>query len=78
MNNRIEKLEGEIRKTKSQITKLQSRLKELEAKKTELENGEIVSLFRSVNVPLDELAGFIQAYKAQTPIEPNEEVEDEK
>lgn len=66
MNQRIQKTVADIEKTKARIAELQTRLRELEAQKVDLENTEIVSLFRSVDVAPQELAGFIRAYKAQS------------
>ena len=66
MNQKIQKTISEIDKTKTKIAELQTRLRELDAQRVDLENTEIVSLFRSVDVAPQELAGFIRAYKEQT------------
>lgn len=66
MNPKIKKTINEIEKTKTKIAELQARLRELEVLRVDLENTEIVSLFRSVDVAPEELAGFIKAYKEQS------------
>lgn len=63
MNPKIDKITVEIEKTKERIAASQARLEELEKQKTDLENTEIVNLFRSVDVPPRDLAGYIQAFR---------------
>ncbi|MDL2214455.1 DUF4315 family protein [Clostridia bacterium OttesenSCG-928-O13] len=63
MNPKIQKIEKDIAKTREVVAQGQARLRELEQKKTELENTEIVAAFRSADIPLAELAGFIQQFR---------------
>lgn len=65
MNPKLKKITGDIDKTREKISDLQVKLRELEQQKQEVENTEILALFRSVAVTPDELAGFIQKYKAE-------------
>ena len=70
MNSKLQKVLTEISRTKEKIAALQTRLRELEQQKTELENIEIVGMVRGLDVALEELAAFIQAFrgsKAGTP-----------
>lgn len=70
MNPKIEKIASEIEKTKTRIAASQVRLAELEQQKTDLENTDIVNLFRSVDVPPADLAGFIRAFKERQSVAP--------
>jgi hypothetical protein len=63
MNQRIQKIDGDIERTKAKITELQALLPELERKKTDLENTEIVRLVRSANVAPGDIAAFIESMK---------------
>lgn len=65
MNPKLKKISTDIEKTRDKIAELQVKLRELEKQKTEIENTEVLSLFRSVAVTPEELAGFIQKYKAE-------------
>lgn len=63
MNPKIEKVTAEIEKTRARLIAAQERLAELEKQKTELENDEIVTQYRSVDVPPSEITAFIRAFK---------------
>lgn len=65
MNPKIDRLTRDIDKTRDKISELQTRLRDMERQKTEMENGEIVALFRSINVTPQELMGFIKLYREQ-------------
>lgn len=65
MNPKIDRLTRDIDKTREKISELQTRLRDMERQKTEMENGEIVALFRSINVTPQELMGFIKLYREQ-------------
>lgn len=66
MNPKLKKITTDIDKTRDKIADLQVKLRELEQQKTEVENTEILALFRSVALTPEELAGFIQRYKAES------------
>lgn len=61
---KIDKLVAEIDRKKAKISELQADIRELEQKKTEQENLEIVGLVRGVNLPLEELATMLQAFRS--------------
>jgi len=65
MNPRIEKIKDEIEKTKDKVNKGQIRLRELEKQLTDLENADIVAAIRGVDIAPEELAAFVQMFKAQ-------------
>jgi len=65
MNPRIAKLKDEIAKTKDKVNKGQIRLRELEKQLVDLENADIISAIRGVDIPPDELANFVQMFKAK-------------
>jgi len=65
MNPRIEKIKDEIAKTKDKVNKGQIRLRELEKQLVDLENADIISAIRGVDIPPDELANFVQMFKAK-------------
>lgn len=62
MNQKIRKAIEEIERTKAKIAELQALVPELERKRIDMENTEIVRLFRSLNIPPENLPGFIEAY----------------
>lgn len=61
----IDKIEAEITKTKAKLSEMQTRLRELERQKVETENADIVALVRGIDIPPDEFAAFVMAYKEQ-------------
>lgn len=63
---KIDKIVAEIDRKKAKISELQADIRELEQKKTEQENLEIVGLVRGVNLPLEELAAMLQAFRKQS------------
>ena len=65
MNPRIAKIKDEIAKTKEKVNKGQIRLRELEKQLVDLENADIISAIRGVDIPPDELANFVQMFKAK-------------
>ena len=65
MNPRIAKIKDEITKTKDKVNKGQIRLRELEKQLVDLENADIISAIRGVDIPPDELASFVQMFKAK-------------
>lgn len=62
---KIDKIVAEIDRKKAKITELQADIRDLEQKKTEQENLEIVGLVRGVDLPLEELAAMLQAFRNQ-------------
>ena len=65
MNQKINKIIGDMEKTREKIAEHQSRLRELERMKTELENADIVALVRGVNIPPAEFEDFLRAFMEQ-------------
>lgn len=65
MNQKINKVAGDIDKTKEKIAEQQARLKELERLKTELENADIVAMVRGIDIPPAELEVFARAFMEQ-------------
>ena len=65
MNPRIAKIKDEIEKIKDKLNKGQIRLRELEKQLTDLENADIVAAVRGVDIPPDQLAAFVQMFKAK-------------
>lgn len=63
MNSKIDKIARDIKKTRARIANDQARLKELERQKVDLENTEIITLFRTVNVPPKDVAEMIKTMK---------------
>ena len=63
MNQRIQKVIGDIERTKAKIAELQALLPELEKKKTDLENTEILRIVRSASIAPGEIAEFIESIK---------------
>jgi hypothetical protein len=66
MNAKLNKVLHEIEKTKAKLDKLNALLPELEKQRKELENAEVVTIFRSLNVPFTDYADFMKAYKDGT------------
>ncbi len=64
MTPKIQKITREIDKSRTRIIELKERVCDLEAQRTELENTEIVALFRSLELPSDQLPAFIATVKA--------------
>jgi hypothetical protein len=63
MNPKLKKVIDDIERTKANIIELQTLLPELERKRMDLENDDIVRLVRSANIPLGEVAEFIESMK---------------
>ena len=55
-----------MEKTKGKIAELQAKYRELEKQRTELENTEIVSIVRSMDISLADLAAMLKATKNKT------------
>jgi hypothetical protein len=63
MNQKIQKIDGEIERAKAKIAELQALLPELERKRKDLEDSEIIRLVRSANVAPGEIAAFVESIK---------------
>jgi len=63
LNPRLQKINDETAKLRQKITNYQTRLRELERQKTELENADIIALVRGVDIPPDDFADFVRAFK---------------
>ena len=63
MNPKLQKINDEIAKLRQKVTAYQTRLRELERQKTELENADIIALVRGVDIPPDDFADFVRAFK---------------
>ena len=55
-----------MEKTKGKIAELQAKYRELEKQRTEFENTEIVSIVRSMDISLADLAAMLKATKNTT------------
>lgn len=65
MNAKIERVNKEIEKTKEKISEFQARLREFEKQKTELENIDIIEAVRGMDIPLNDLASILKAFRTQ-------------
>ncbi|MCL2816135.1 MAG: DUF4315 family protein [Oscillospiraceae bacterium] len=65
-NEKLEKIKADIAKTKAKISEYTARLRELERQKTETENSGIIAIVRDMDIRPDDLAAFIEAFKAQS------------
>ena len=65
MNPRLPKINDEIEKLRQKLTNYQNRLRDLERLKTELENADIIALVRGVDMPADDFADFVRAFREQ-------------
>ena len=63
MNPRLQKINAEIDKLRRKVNNYQNRLRVLEQQKTELENAEIIALVRGVDMPPEDFAEFIRAFR---------------
>ena len=74
MNPKLQKINDEIEKIRRKVTGYQSRLRELERQKTELENADIIALVRGVDIPPEDFADFVRAFKERRTAVPDLDV----
>ena len=82
MNAKFERIDKELERTKGKIAEFQAKYRELEKQRTELENTEIVSIVRSMDISLADLAAMLKTKKPTSgqhePKSDNEKTEDKK
>jgi chromosome segregation ATPase len=70
LTQKIERLAAEIFKARQKAAELQQRIEELERQKTDLENTELITICRSADIPMTEIAAVLRSCKATGELSP--------